>query len=242
MDTIKFKSKKVKMIAHRGLSGLEKENTCAAFVAAGNRSYYGIETDVHRTIDGKYVVFHDETTDRVCADAVSINIETTPFDQYKNISLPDVDGSTNRRDNVIPQLVDYIKICKKYGKIPVLEIKNRFEKQHLEEVVEIIKEQDYLDKVVFISFSFENCTDLRELAPTNDIQWLTGGVIDVDKIQELVKYNLNLDINYKSIDKTTIKKLHSLGLTVNVWTVNDKEIGEKLVKMGVDYITTNILE
>ena len=38
MDTIKFKKKKVKMIAHRGLSGLEKENTCAAFIAAGNRT------------------------------------------------------------------------------------------------------------------------------------------------------------------------------------------------------------
>ena len=51
MDTIKIKKKKVKMIAHRGLSGLERENTCSAFVAAGNRSYFGIETDVHRTAD-----------------------------------------------------------------------------------------------------------------------------------------------------------------------------------------------
>ena len=43
MNTIKFSKKHVKTIAHRGLSGLEKENTCAAFVAAGNReSYYGI--------------------------------------------------------------------------------------------------------------------------------------------------------------------------------------------------------
>ena len=38
-------SPKPLMIAHRGVSGLELENTCAAFVAAGNRSYFGIETD-----------------------------------------------------------------------------------------------------------------------------------------------------------------------------------------------------
>ena len=49
MDTIKIEKKNTLMVAHRGVSGLEKENTLAAFIAAGNRSYYGVETDVHRT-------------------------------------------------------------------------------------------------------------------------------------------------------------------------------------------------
>ena len=51
MNTIKLNTTgtNVKMIAHRGLSGLEAENTCAAFVAAGNREkYFGIECDIHR--------------------------------------------------------------------------------------------------------------------------------------------------------------------------------------------------
>lgn len=52
MDTIRFQHTRAQVVAHRGLSGLETENTCAAFVAAGNRSYFGIETDVHRTADG----------------------------------------------------------------------------------------------------------------------------------------------------------------------------------------------
>ena len=48
MNTKLFTDKgNVKMIAHRGVSGLERENTCPAFVAAGVKSYYGIETDVH---------------------------------------------------------------------------------------------------------------------------------------------------------------------------------------------------
>ena len=60
MDVIRIDSKQTKMVAHRGLSGLERENTCAAFVAAGNRSYFGIETDVHTTRDGKFVIIHDD--------------------------------------------------------------------------------------------------------------------------------------------------------------------------------------
>ena len=42
MDTVKIIKGKTKLIAHRGLSGIETENTAAAFVAAGNRDYYGI--------------------------------------------------------------------------------------------------------------------------------------------------------------------------------------------------------
>ena len=42
---------KTRMIAHRGASCLECENTAAAFIAAGNRSYWGMETDIFRTID-----------------------------------------------------------------------------------------------------------------------------------------------------------------------------------------------
>ena len=79
MDTIKL-NKNVKMIAHRGLSGLERENTYPAFVAAGNRSYYGVETDVHVTKDKKFVIIHDETTARVSQNAVDINVEENNYD------------------------------------------------------------------------------------------------------------------------------------------------------------------
>ena len=51
-DTLHLADPKPRMVAHRGTSGLELENTNSAFVAAGNRSYFGIETDVHRTADG----------------------------------------------------------------------------------------------------------------------------------------------------------------------------------------------
>ena len=39
-----------------------------------------------------------------------------------------------------------------------------------------------------------------------------------------------------------IEKLHSKGIKVNCWTCDDKEVAEKLVSYGVDFITSNILE
>ena len=44
MNTTAIDKKGCRLVAHRGVSGLEKENTCAAFVAAGVKSYFGIET------------------------------------------------------------------------------------------------------------------------------------------------------------------------------------------------------
>ena len=39
-----------------------------------------------------------------------------------------------------------------------------------------------------------------------------------------------------------IARLHGAGLKVNCWTVDKPEAAEKLIEMGVDFITTNILE
>ena len=96
MDTIKIEKKNTLMVAHRGVSGLEKENTLAAFVAAGNRSYYGVETDVHRTADGKYVVIHDSDTARV--SPLHVEIEKSAYDTIRGVMLNDIDGTCGRTD------------------------------------------------------------------------------------------------------------------------------------------------
>ena len=242
MDTIKIEGHKPKMIAHRGLSGIERENTYPAFVAAANRSYFGIETDVHVTADGKFVVIHDETTERVSLGAYNVNVETSPFDAVKDIILPDLDGNTSRRDIKIPLLADYINICKKYGKKCVLELKNRFATADIIRMVEEIKALDYLDNMIFISFSYENCTDLRTILPTATIQFLTGEFINDEILKKLTDHKLDLDIFYAKINKDWVEKLHSLGIRINVWTCDNKEQAQTLATMGVDFITSNILE
>lgn len=57
-------------IAHRGLwrGGGAPENSLAAFEAAV-RAGYGIELDVRLSEDGEAVVFHDDTLERMTADA-----------------------------------------------------------------------------------------------------------------------------------------------------------------------------
>lgn len=242
MDTIKIDKKQVSMIAHRGLCGIERENTNAAFIAAANRSYFGIETDIHRTLDGQYVILHDETTSRVSNKLVNINVEKCTYNEIQKVVLPDLDGSTHRQDLRIPLLQDYIKICKKYNKICILEFKNKFEPEYIEEVIQLIKAEDYLEHVIFISFVLENCISVRHFLPTHPVQWLIGEPV-TEKIKEnLYKYHFALDVTYNVLTKELIDELHAHQIAVNCWTCNDKADAEKLVEMGVDFITTNILE
>ena len=242
MNTVKINAKETKIVAHRGLSGIERENTCPAFVAAGNRNYYGIETDIHVTKDGKFVVIHDETTKRVSLEKYDINVEENDYDALKDIVLPDKDGSFSRGDIRIPLLCEYVNICKKYGKVCVLEIKNRFSYDDLVKTVKEIEELEYLDNIVFISFCWENCVDLRAILPDAKIQWLTSEEITDEKIEQLVEHKLELDIYHIRLTKEMVEKLHSKGISVNCWTCDDKARADELIEMGVDFITTNILE
>lgn len=240
MNTIKIDSKGVKMIAHRGLSGLEKENTCSAFVAAGNReSYFGVETDVHRTADGRFVIFHDDNTARVGLD--SMIIENTSYDTLRKLQLLDIDGKRSRMDLIIPDLLDYIGICKKYEKTCVLELKNQFKASDVYKIIGEFEKADYLDHLIVISFQLKNLVYLRRRYPELRAMYLLEDW-GKNSLDDLVKNNLGLDIRYTNLTKEIVDAVHAAGLEVNCWTVNTKEDGEAMIALGVDYITTNILE
>lgn len=239
MNTIKINHEGVMMVAHRGVSGLELENTHAAFVAAGNRSYYGIETDVHVTLDGKFICFHDDTTGRVAID--NMVVEETTFDTLRNLILADKDGKKGRNDLRMPTLQEYIQICKKYEKIAVLELKNTFAREDIVKIIDIIRGEEYLDKVTFISFSLDNMIALRELLPDQPLQYLTKEYSE-ELVETLCKYHLDLDIKFIALNAENIANLHAHGIKVNCWTVNEAEDANRLIADGIDFITTNILE
>ena len=239
MDTIHIDSRGVKMVAHRGVSGLEKENTASAFVAAGNRSYFGIETDVHRTLDGQFVVIHDDNTARVAID--SLDVEKTTFETLRALRLCDTDGEKGRADLRIPTLREYVRICKKYGKVGVLELKNRFDAKDIWRIVSLLEEEEYLPHMIIISFSLENLIDLRAILPEQSAQFLTSKYTD-DLIETLKKYHLDLDIHYKALTPERVRELKAAGIVINGWTVDDPDAARDLIDWGVDQITSNILE
>ncbi len=238
-DTIKISAASTLMVAHRGLSGIERENTASAFVAAGNRSYFGIETDIWRTSDGRFVCNHDGNALRV--GGVNVAMEPTPWTLLREVILYDTDGTHDRYDLRLPSLENYISICKKYGKVCVLELKSLFTPEETAAFIDIIKGYDYLDGTIFISFHYDDLLHVRAILPDQRCQYLTGDNSDA-LIERLKADRLDIDIAHPALNKERIDAMHAAGLTVNCWTVDDPARAEELVSFGVDMITTNILE
>lgn len=245
-NTIRIPHKNgTKIIAHRGVSGLQTENTVAAFIEAGKRSYYGIETDVHRTKDGKFVVFHDDTLQFMAKR--DLVVEQTDFDTLRQIPLLACRvrqySAPETPPAFIPTLREYIDVCKQYDKQAILELKNHFEAEDIRKICDEIEDAGWLARTVFISFDFENLVFVRDLHPAQPVQFLTGLVEDFDALFErLQQYKFDWDGNHLSVPKKFVDKCHAAGIRVNVWTVDDLAAAKRMIKAGVDFITTDILE
>ena len=97
------------MYAHRGLHNDERaENSMSAFRAAVDRGY-GIELDIRLSKDGKLVIFHDDTLDRVCGREGKV-IDFTA-DELATFSL-------NGTSDGVPLFSDFLAMVD--GRVPLL--------------------------------------------------------------------------------------------------------------------------
>ena len=265
MKTIKIPNKKdIKIIAHRGGS-LEVENTLGAFIASGVGSFYGIETDVYKTTDGKYIISHDETTRRLMnGDYV---VDETDYDTLRSLRFKPQEGRYDRYDLIMPDLQEYLDICKHYEKVAVIEIKKSISRETAKEVYKIVEDTGIIDNTIFISFNFNNLIYLREINPNIPAQFLVDATestllqklteqsFDLEMVNNVFKdtyqhamldvlknHKIDLDVWDKSTDLQLVEDCHERGILVNVFTPNTIEEANEFINMGVDFITSNVLE
>lgn len=97
--------------AHRGLWNKaigRPENSLPAFEKAAENGY-AIELDVHLTADGQIIVFHDDTTRRMCG--ASYLIEQTTWPVLSELRL-------DQTDEPIPLLSEVLRVVN--GRVPLL--------------------------------------------------------------------------------------------------------------------------
>lgn len=236
MEPIQIEHGNVKMIAHRGAGKVWVENSIPAFRNSANRSYWGIETDVHVTKDGKYIIIHDDNTERVTG--VDLIVEATDFDTLRNLRLLGLEGDDAR----LPTLEEYVSICKAGNKICVLELKNRMPEKNIKEIMDLIDAMGYLDHTVFISFSHTNMMTLEKLAPKQPKQFLIHYKKAEESMEKVRELPMDVDADSRMLTKEVVDEIHALGHKVNVWTINTPENAKEMLAAGVDYITTDIFE
>ncbi len=234
--TIAFDKGDAKIIAHRGLSGLKIENTKDAFMSAAERSYWGIEADLRRTADGQFIICHDQTLTRISKS--NLNVEESQLQDLLKIPL----SIKNRGgEGKLCELSTYISICKAYKKQAILELKSDFSQEEIAKIIDQINLIGYIDGVTFISFNYLNLERVRHILPNQACQYLFSDV-STEIINKLIRDRIDVALSYKALTEERLIAFHNAGLKVNCWTVDDKKVAQRLASLGVDYITTNILE
>jgi glycerophosphoryl diester phosphodiesterase len=220
--------------AHRGGAGDCPENTMPAFEAAVALGYRYLETDVHVTLDGVVVAFHDSSLDRV-TDRVGL-IRELP---YREVAEARVGGL-----EPIPLLEDLL------GTWP--EVRLNIDCKHdsaVDALVEVLQRTGATARVCLAAFSDRRLGRLRSrLGPTvatglgpKGIARLRAASIGLPAGQ-LVGACAQVPPSrgpLRIVDERFVTAAHRLGLQVHVWTIDEASEMESLLDLGVDGIMTD---
>ncbi|MEM1577399.1 MAG: glycerophosphodiester phosphodiesterase [Candidatus Pacearchaeota archaeon] len=211
--------KKFFIVAHRGASAYELENTLEAFKKAIDLGAKFIECDVRKSKDNELVVIHDSSLQRLWRRAEYVN--ELNADELKNFK--------------IPKLSEVIDLIKKYKDVKLLiEIK---EEGIEEKLIDLLKKKHFLRKAIIVSFFEKSLEKIKQISNVK-----TGFIFSVrlDAIEVALKLKPNFIIpRYDAITKELIKIAHKNKMKVIAWTINDKNTALKLIKIGVDGIATD---
>ncbi len=227
-------------ISHRGESADAPENTLEAFALARRRHTDGSECDVHFTHDGKLVVCHDNTTERM-GDR-NLNVELADAELVRSVNVA---GKFRGKYGTvrIPFFAEALREIGP-GRKFYIELKNGT--PELADGVKKELENGPLspEQTVIISFSFGACAYAKKIMPQYRTLWLTSsGDSMTELVAKLKSAGLDgVDLYYRAENLTTpeaVKELHDAGLFMSVWTVDDADAARKLIAAGVDAITSN---
>lgn len=222
-------------IAHRGYHKEYYENTLEAFIEAGKRDYYGIETDVHLTKDNIFVTCHNPF---IVSKGVSYFIKDL---LYKDIINMPLDNNQGHDDAHVCVYYDYLKVCKDYHKRPIIEIKKCPKLRYLKELCEYIDNYIGIENVTIIAFSRRVIFALKRLyKDCLDLQLLIDRKMYL--VNTAIMHNVGIDCDFASLRKEHIESMHFHNLKVNAWTVDDIDELRRLEDYGIDYITSNVFD
>ncbi|MBQ9980659.1 MAG: hypothetical protein IJP23_06335 [Oscillospiraceae bacterium] len=228
----------VNLIAHRGYSAIAPENTAPAFMAAGEAGFWGVECDVYRTADGKWVTFHDPVTYRM-AGGVKI-LKLAKYENLASMTMKRGQHVEEYPGTGICTFEEYLDICSRYGVTAVIELKSKGQTEHYGEIVDMVQQAGVQAR--YISFQLENLQAIRALtdAPCG---YLVRRITEEDIQNALALGNCGLDFkgaHEKNTDRV-ITHAKEMGLSLGAWTINSTAQLERLAALGVERITTDAI-
>ncbi len=220
-------------VAHRGGAAEQPENTMAAFSAAVALGYRYVETDVHATADGVLLAFHDHTLDR--ATDMAGTIAELP---YATVRQARVGGHS------IPRLEEVL------GAWPELRI--HIDAKHLAAAAPLVGAVDRAgahDRVCVGAFNDRTVSALRRLSHGRICTWMGRAEILSLRLASLGVPTPRSAAGCAQVpvrqgrlpvvDRRFVDAAHRRGVGVHVWTIDEPDVMNRLLDLGVDAILSD---
>ncbi|AYG84334.1 Glycerophosphodiester phosphodiesterase [Streptomyces hundungensis] len=210
-------------IGHRGVMGVEPENTLRSFIRAERAGMDVIELDLHLSKDGALVVMHDAEVDRTTDG-------TGPIGELTLAELRELDAGQGERVPVFEEVLDAVKT-------PIqAEIKDPAAGRAL---AEVILRRDLVGRVEVLSFHDAALAEIAALVPG-----LRTGLVDDDWGPDLLDRARavgagSLVLSLERITLETVERAHAAGLKVIGWTVNTQDHLRLVRALQLDGATTD---
>jgi glycerophosphoryl diester phosphodiesterase len=223
------------VVAHRGASVEEPENTIEAFEAAIDAGADAVEFDVRMTADGHAVVMHDPDVSRT-TDGQGLVSEMT-LEEIRKLAVPTVED---------------VLECLSGRAAADIEIKNLpgepdftpDREPAVEAILDALEAVGFPGQVIVSSFNPASIAHSRALRPDVPTGLLTEYEVDAEEAmtraaaQEhpwvLPFVSRVLDAGDRFADR-----VHRGGALLGVWIADDPETARTLFKIGADAVATN---
>ncbi len=213
-------------IGHRGIMGVEPENTLRSFIAAQQAGLDLIELDLHLSKDGALVVMHDADVDRTTDGSGPIAEKTLA-------ELRVLDAGRGERVPVFEEVLDAVTAPLQ------AEIKDVAAARAL---AEVMNRRDLVGRVEVLSFHDEAVAEIARLVPGVRTA-LVASRYGIDVVERATAVGATtLVLNIRRLTLEVVGRARKADLRIIGWVVNTQDHLRLVRALELDGATTDYPE
>jgi len=223
------------VVAHRGASLEQPENTIAAFGAAIDAGADAVEFDVRMTADGHAVVMHDPEVSRT-TDGTGLVSEMT-LEEIRKLGVPTLEETLECLAGRAAADVEIKNLPGEPGYTPDRE-------RAVEATLDALEAVGFPGQVIVSSFNPASITHSRALRPDVPTGLLTEYEVDAEEALARATsqghpWVLPFVLKVLEAGDGFADRVHAAGALLGVWIADDPETARRLFELGVDAVATN---
>jgi glycerophosphoryl diester phosphodiesterase len=245
-------NKRPLVIGHRGYCQFAPENTLPSFKLAMAAGADMVELDYYHSKDHQMVVMHDPDLDRTTN---ATNLWKTSHVKLESKTVAEIETldagkwfDPKYAGTKVPLLTEALDTIQN-GCVTLIERKQG----PAADCIKLLHDRDLINKVVVQAFDWRYLRDFHEKEPQQILgalgppKELANGAtptgipkeLSARWLDELEKAGAKVAVWSQAVSKEAVQLAHQRGIKVWIYTINDSDLANRLLDMGVDGIITN---